>query len=319
MKNKYLTNLYLPKKPNFVTLDASSMCQLECPGCQTGRRENKHGVVGWGYLRFSDFKRFVDENPFVERIELSNWGEIFLNPELKKILLYAHIKGVILYVGNGTNLNTVSDDLLESVVKYQVRVLRVSIDGATNESYRIYRVNGDLNKVIRNIRKINNYKKKHNTIFPQLIWQFLIFGHNEHELELARKTATELDMEFLPKLNLDRGYSPVRNAEKVENIVGFDVNPTNIPADKIRSNIFLCRDLWKRPHINWDGKLLGCCTNTKQAFGNVFVEGLETCLQSKDYVYAKEMLMGNKPPRKDIVCSSCRYYKAFSELLKWNS
>ncbi|MFN3315474.1 MAG: SPASM domain-containing protein, partial [Raineya sp.] len=70
-----------------------------------------------------------------------------------------------------------------------------------------------------------------------------------------------------------------------------------------------CFQLWTAPQINWDGKLLGCCVNHFGDFGNVFDEGLDNLLQSEKYVYAKKMLLGEAPDRKDIPCSQCNRYK----------
>ena len=35
--------------------------------------------VGRGFLQIDDFRRLLDENPSLKLIELSNYGEIFLN------------------------------------------------------------------------------------------------------------------------------------------------------------------------------------------------------------------------------------------------
>ncbi|MBW2046266.1 MAG: hypothetical protein JRI96_15530 [Deltaproteobacteria bacterium] len=71
---------------NSVRIEASSICQLQCPACSTGN--GRMGVVGKGYLKFRDFKKFVDGYPMIKTIELSNYGEIFLNPELKGIIFF---------------------------------------------------------------------------------------------------------------------------------------------------------------------------------------------------------------------------------------
>ncbi|NJK84455.1 MAG: hypothetical protein HC912_12370 [Saprospiraceae bacterium] len=70
-----------------------------------------------------------------------------------------------------------------------------------------------------------------------------------------------------------------------------------------------CLQLWTSPQVNWDGKLLGCCVNHFGDFGNVFEEGLPQLLQSERYVYAKQMLLGEKPARPDIPCTACNRYK----------
>ncbi len=56
----------------------------------------------------------MDENPWVRRIELSNYGEMFLNPDLLSMLQYAHARGVSLSANNGVNLNSVGEDVLEA-------------------------------------------------------------------------------------------------------------------------------------------------------------------------------------------------------------
>jgi MoaA/NifB/PqqE/SkfB family radical SAM enzyme len=91
----------------FVKIDASTRCQLKCPICPTGEKKNKKGIVGWGNLESRNFKKFLDENPGIKTLELSNWGEIFLNPGIEEIFGYAYLKGVRTMVGNGANLNRV--------------------------------------------------------------------------------------------------------------------------------------------------------------------------------------------------------------------
>ena len=74
-----------------------------------------------GFLRFEDLKEIVERNPQIYSVELSNWGEIFLNKELGKIIEYAYIHNIALSVANGTNMNNVSEDVLEALVKYKIR------------------------------------------------------------------------------------------------------------------------------------------------------------------------------------------------------
>ena len=71
-----------------IRLDASTVCQLRCPSCSTAKGLID-GNLGSKTLKFEDFKKIVDRNPWVRGIELSNWGEIFLNRDLLKIAEYA--------------------------------------------------------------------------------------------------------------------------------------------------------------------------------------------------------------------------------------
>lgn len=175
-------------KPTRIRLESTSLCQLRCPSCPTASGAIRP-ALGSGYLKLSNFQKLLDENPWISQIELSNYGEIFLNPELMGILEYAYRRNVVLTAGNGVNLNTVKTDVLEGLVKYQFRNLTCSIDGASNETYAMYRVRGNFNQVIEHIKQINYYKKQYRSKYPLLGWKFVVFGHNEHEIPTARKLA----------------------------------------------------------------------------------------------------------------------------------
>ncbi len=303
----YKSKAGLPKK---VRLEACSLCQLDCPVCTVRLLEKKAPKDWLGYLKFDDFKKFVDDNDFIEEMELSNNGEIFLNPELDEIIKYAHKKGIKLCANNGVNLNTVSEKTLENLVKYKFRSLVVALDGATPETYKIYRRGGDFNKVIDNIKKINYYKEKYNSELPKLTWQFIVFGHNEHEIELAWKKAYELNMKIVYRKNsYDPSYSPVKNEKLIEQKTGLDFSN----ADKI---YLACKRMFDAPQIDYDGKLLGCCFIQLTSFkADVFKKGLLGALNSPDFIYAKHMLSDfSIPAKKGIPCSNCTDYEYIKEI-----
>jgi Radical SAM superfamily len=155
-------------EPRQVRIEASSFCQLRCPSCPT-TSGHIHPAIGSGFLKFDDFRKLLELNPLLKQVEISNYGEVFLNPQLLRLLEYAHQKDVAISIENGANLNYVRDEVIEGLVKFQVRVLTCSIDGATSESYRKYRVRGNFDKVISNIEKINSYKDRYKSTVPKLV------------------------------------------------------------------------------------------------------------------------------------------------------
>ncbi len=299
-----------------VNLEASTMCQLKCPICPTATGENRTRPLGWGFLTFKDFKNFLDSYPGIRHIELSNWGEVFLNPEINDILEHAYSKGVSLATANGTNLNSVKEEVLEGVVKYQLKYMTISLDGASNETYVQYRKGGDFNRVISNIEKINRYKEQYGTEYPVMGWQFIVFGHNEHEIVRAREMAQSLNMTFQPRLNAYNVFSPVKDEETVKKDSGLlAASRKEFKEQNKRYWGLPCYQLWSSPQINWDGKLMGCCINGWGDFGNVFESGLKAALSSEKYTYAKKMLLGKVEERADIPCTTCPYYKDQEDLI----
>lgn len=304
-------------RPTTIRVEASSVCQLQCPSCPAHSGEIRP-ALGNGSLRAADFKRLIDANPRLKHVELSNYGEVFLNPELLEILEYAHGRGVGLSAAEGSNFNTVSDDVLEGLVKYGFKSIICSIDGATNETYRSYRVGGDLDTVLENVRRLNSYKEQYRSQFPRLAWQFVVFGHNEHEVEQARASARELGMDFRLKLSWDPDFSPARDVEMLRREIGAATREEYEERFGTRYMASVCRGLWERPQINWDGRVLGCCRNFWGEFGgNAFTDGLDAAVNSLGMRHARAMLLGRKPPLDGIPCTTCSEYLARAETGDW--
>jgi len=302
---KYLTS---------VSIDASTKCQLRCPICSTSRGFIKNSIVGEGFLSVENFVQFVNKNPEINKIELSNWGEIFLNPEINDIIQFAYEKNIKLTAGNGVNFNSVSLKTIEYLVKYQFRYLSISIDGASQEIYKKYRVNGDFKKVIENIRTLNFYKQLYHSKYPILSWQYILFGHNESEIVSAKHLSKELNMKFMPKLNHSKTYSPIKNLEKVGVDSGLFV--ANREDYKIVHGIFYkrsCCQLWISPQINWNGELLGCCVNKWKGLGNVFNKGLYSSIESPLYKKIKKALIGELLFDESMPCYYCPLLIEISE------
>jgi len=310
--------------PDKVRLDASTVCQLKCPSCPTARGDVAR-TLGTGFLKFDDFKDFIDCNGGIREIELSNWGEIFLNPEIVKIIEYAFLKHVALYCDAGANFTTVSDEVLEALVKYRFRAISCAIDGASQEVYAIYRRQGHFEQVIKNIRKLNAIKKKYNSPVPRLKWQFIIFGHNEGEISKARAMAKDLGMQFWPKLSWGAFYtkedfSPVKNRPLVRQESRLGAADRSEFLQKYGQGYLqkiLCAQMWVEPKINFDGRIFGCCNNIWGDYGQAFGHKIADWFNNEKLQYTRSMLKGQKEMRADIPCSSCAHYHFMRDSGRW--
>jgi hypothetical protein len=169
-----------------------------------------------------------------------------------------------------------------------------------------------------NIEKLNCFKAKFNSPWPRLRWQFVVFGHNEHEIPLARKRAAELNMSFHLKLTWDSQFSPVKNEELVRNEVGAASREEYRQIHNVDYKQSLCRKLWDQPQINWDGKVLGCSRNFWSEFGgNAFTDGLLLSINGRRIDYARKMLLGKRDAIPDIPCSTCDIYHTMKQHKAW--
>lgn len=218
-------------RPSRLRIEASSACNLRCP-TTTG---HVHPAIGTGLLMHDDFRQILDDNPWIDEVELSNYGEVFLNPALFEILRTAYERKVRITLMNGVNLNRCTAEALEAIVKYDVQAITCSVDGASQETYRRYRVRGDFDQVMTNIDVINAHKKRLGRSTPILWWQFVIVGHNEHQIDNARRMAAEWGMHFKLKLTWDDDFSPLRDIETLRKTPALPRGETPGARSKARS------------------------------------------------------------------------------------
>ena len=288
-------------RPWRVRIDICTLCQLRCRDCHM--RDPGEATMGYGYIPAETFKNFIDDNPFILSIEISNNGEPLIHPQLHEMITYAYEHHVEISIWNGTNFNDVSDEVLEDLVRYQVRLLNIALDGACQKTYEVYRRNGNFNKVIHNIRKINQLKDKYHSEYPHMTWQFVMMKHNYHEMDMARQMAAELGMtiQFRDSWNADeRAAVAALSADRKQAKLLLDADHNTFQT--------YCSDLLFHPQINWDGRLLGCCQIYKSDWNmNAFDSGFLTVVNSDTYRKTLASILEISPVTADIPCRTCRH------------
>jgi len=294
--------------PESVRLDICTRCQLNCVYCYM--RHDKRETTGTGHVTPLQFEAFLERNPYVRHVEISNSGEPFLHPQMHKIIEIAYKHNVHLTCYNGANFNHVTNKTLEALVDYKFVHINVALDGARQETYSIYRRKGNFNKVVANIKKLNEIKKRKNSDYPKLYWQFIVMSHNYDDVPLAEKMAKELGMTISFRDTWDPNEK--RRLEKMLSERRAKHGEEQDPSSKIiedRKNTFnfWCRELLLHPQINWDGRLLGCCQVYRSDWGvNVFDVGLTEALNSEVYRKTLLALLKAEPlPYSQTPCAAC--------------
>ena len=175
--------------PVGMLIDPSNSCALRCPGCvHSGKRK----IWDWppGLLKEGVFQSFIyNHAPFAIELYLANYGEPFLSPLTPTLVKSARSFGLPTFTSSSLS---VPRKLIDGVVDSGLNFLICSIDGATSETYKKYRINGDFNQAIENLRFLVQRKIEINSYTPILHWQFLVFEHNRHEVDLVVKLARDI-------------------------------------------------------------------------------------------------------------------------------
>jgi len=258
--------------PPILMVEPTNICNLKCPMCPSGNGDMRRSL---GQLDLANFKRIVDDiGDFLVQIQLWNQGEPFINKNFLAFVEYAKTKGIM--TQTSTNGHFIRNDMqAEALVRSGLDVLIFSLDGTNADSYARYRVGGDFNLVMESLERIARVKQKIGSKTPVVELQFLIFKHNQAEIDhiigigkklklnrLSFKTAQIYSRaqaeEFLPEGDRFNRYEQINGEYRLKG---------NIPN--------WCKRLWLNPAVNWDGSLSPCCfdKDADHVFGNLFEDG----------------------------------------------
>ena len=114
----------------------------------------------------SNYKKIVDklvaDIPLLYLIDLYIWGEPILNPQLDQIIYLNHDLGIA--SGLSTNLNSVRH--LPKVMAARPAQLRISLSGASDETYNITHTGGKWSGLRKIFKKLRACEKRMDTPPP---------------------------------------------------------------------------------------------------------------------------------------------------------
>lgn len=289
----------LRAKPVHLAIELTNVCNLRCPGCFTGVGET--GRVR-SMMPLAEYRRILDElGPYLFGIEFHNWGESLLHPQIWDAVAIARRHGISTQVSTHFSLNFTPADA-RALVASGLHILGVSLDGASQQHYETYRVRGRFDRVIENVKLVNEAKQAAGAKYPVVYWSFHAFQENQHEVEQARVLARELNMEFA----VSKGW-----------VAGPDWDP-DLRFEPILPVVpSRCEFLWKRATINNDGGVAPChgtffadddyAVLGASSQGRPGASSFTEAWNNEAFVRAREYFDG--PPAREgeseLVCAKC--------------
>jgi len=282
--------------PHTLIIEPGARCSLACPFCP---QASDNFLLSRDFLKLDDFKKIVDYfEDSVDTILLFNWGEPLLNQSLPEMISYASEKKVHTLVHS--NAIHLTEDLAKKIVKSGLSEFVASIDGASEESYQKYRKNGSFQHAFGNLQSLLRVKNEFGCPGPRIVWKFLVFKHNEHELERARLLAREAGVSIEFKF----AVAPGEYESSLE-----EFNNKNFRDKFIKNYDLPCKQLWKAPVICPDGDVLPCCmvSNKKYVVGNLFRQEFREIWNNAQYQMLRAAIAGEIVEEGALYCRECMF------------
>lgn len=297
--------------PYWMTVDPTNSCNLKCPFCPTGQGRNSRSKA---ILTFKNFEKIMKElGPYLLHIDFCNWGEPLLNRNIYKMIGLAKEYNIDTRVDS--NFNQLSEKTIEQMILSGLDKVNASIDGVTPETYSKYRVGGNFKKAMDNLKLLIRKKKELKRSNPYISWQFLVFRHNEDEIEKAKDMARELGVDHIAITKAfigDKDWFPSKEEHSLylkEKNSSLSIGKTDVHFKKPVSNF--CNWPWEAIVVNPNGSISPCCSveDEKDDFGNIFQQPFMEVWNNEKYITAREHIRDKSRARSEDgnICINCRH------------
>ena len=242
LRYRYAYDIYpiihkVTKFPPLVQIEPTSICNYRCVFCyQTDPKLSNKKNGHMGLMKLPLFKEIVDQLVGnVEGVTLASRGEPTVNKLLPEMMEY--LSGKFLATKINTNAYLMDEKMSHAILSTDLQTLVFSADAASEPLYSRLRVNGNLERVVRNIEMFYNIKEKY---YPssRLITRVsgVRYDSSQNMEEMESFWGDYVDqLAFVD-------YNPWENV--------YDANKTGVNSP--------CSDLWRRMFIWWDGKIAMC-------------------------------------------------------------
>jgi len=296
--------------PVNATIELTNFCDQNCPVCETGSGLLKRQK---GSIQFEDYKKIIDKMaPFTNTVLLYYMGEPFLNKDIYEIISYTKSKRIFIKIcTNGQNVDA------ERVIQSGLDEIQFQISGVTQQTHSKYRVNGDLSKILKNVRTLTSLKKKKikegKKIKTNIYLGLILMRHNEHELSDFFDLAKELDIDGT------RLEAPcVRTTGQGELFLPDDKNYwlyDNKAFDRgiLRHKKYKpnhCRWMFYSITITWEGDVIPCCRDVEGEYrmGNLLKDDIKTIWNGEKFKrFRKSVLKGSRPMPMCLLCDGLSF------------
>jgi radical SAM protein with 4Fe4S-binding SPASM domain len=325
--------------PQFVQIEPVGQCNLRCRMCPIQFRNEGGPGQPRAFMDFDVFRRLIDQFPQMTELHLQGLGEPLLHPRFFDMVAYA--SGRSIRVSTNTNLTVMSEAGAEQCVRSGLRVIHVSLDGASAETYQAIRLRARFERVLRNLRRLMQARRRLDSADPEVRLVVVVMRRNLHELpDLVRLAHAEgvhsVSVQHLchdfGEASLPERYRPMRAFVEQETLLhedplrvaqSFDaaraaaweldvelrlpnvVPRTHPPGTPGRKR---CDWPWRGAYVSYDGRAMPCCmvaTPDRIHFGDMAQDGVAAVWNNRDYSAFRERLDSAEPPE---VCRSCAVY-----------
>lgn len=206
--------MYNLKNIKKIELEITSACNAACPGCA---RTQNLDILKINSITLADIKRLFPDTEYIKDKQFKFCGVLgdpILNKECLEMVEYLSTRGGYCQLStNGGYQNAKWWSRLGELSLQTNNVdIHFCIDGHKDTNH-IYRVNTNFEVITRNMKA---YSEGGNSN-ASATWIYIVFDHNEHELDNAKEHAKQLGFNFATRTGMRNSYHQWVSSIKAKN------------------------------------------------------------------------------------------------------
>jgi MoaA/NifB/PqqE/SkfB family radical SAM enzyme len=182
-----------------IELEITSNCNAACPGCA---RTLYSDLLTINTITFEDIKRIFPSKEYIENKQFKFCGVLgdpAFNPECLDMVKYLVSNGGFCQISTNGGIQSAKwwEELGRISLETKLLEVNFCIDGY-RETNHIYRINTNFDVIERNMEAYS----MGGLGFAQATWIYIVFDHNEYELEKAEEHARDLGFRFATRTGM---------------------------------------------------------------------------------------------------------------------
>jgi radical SAM protein with 4Fe4S-binding SPASM domain len=160
--------------------------------------------------------------------------------------------------------------------------------------------------VIEGTKNLIHWKRQLNSKTPHIIWQFIAFKHNEHQIKEIKKLAKDIGVDELG-IKTAQIYDYETSDAFIPNNADLSRYEKNAAGQYQIKNKLLnhCWRMWRGSVITWDGLVVPCCfdKDATHQFGQAANDNFSNVWTGNQYNTFRKAILKS---RKEIdICTNC--------------